>query len=340
MTKNFWSSLKKPFLVLAPMAGYTDSAFRLICKKFGADVVISELISADAIAHGKFSVSSSQLSVKVSSSKSKNTAELLSFYQKERPFVVQLFGKNPENFAKASKWITEELKPDGIDINMGCPARKVVGSDHGAALLKNTELALRIVKAVKDNTNLPVSVKTRLGWDSDDQILDFGPKLIQAGISAIIVHGRTYKDGFSGSARWENILKLKEMVGSKGIVIGNGDFGANPKFSVLSSQFSLLDGVAIGRATFGKPYIFSSQFSVLSFQKLKDLILEHAKLAYESKGDRGIIEFRKHLLTYLKGFPGAKDFRKKAVSIEKWSDIEIILDGLREKKNTKILTKM
>lgn len=341
------------------MAGYTDSAFRLICKKFGADVVISELISADAVAYGKFLVVSSQLSVKVTSNRAHSTAELLSFYEAERPFVIQLFGKNPENFAKAAKWITENLKPDGIDINMGCPARKVVGSDHGAALLKNPELAVEIVKAVKENTNLPVSVKTRLGWENDGEILEFAPLLVDAGIDAIIIHGRTYKDAFKGAARWENIYKVKEMFGDKLVVIGNGDIKDSCQFSrsslslrahpseskiVLSSQKNKdanignwkletgnfeLDGFAIGRASFGRPWIFERNTDdSKQITDLKKIILEHARLALDSKGEKGIIEFRKHLLAYLKGFPDAKKLRMQAVQISNLSEIEAVLDAL------------
>ena len=328
-TNNFWKNFKRPIKVLAPMAGYTDSAFRLICKKFGVDVVVSELISADAIAHSKLSVVSCQLSTKVISNKNNSTAELLSFYEAERPFVVQLFGKNPVNFAKAAKWITENLKPDGIDINMGCPARKVVGSDHGAALLKNPDLAVEIVKAVKENTNLPVSVKTRLGWENDGEIMEFAPLLVNAGIDAITIHGRTYKDGFKGTARWENIYKIKEIVGDKVVVIGNGDIKKSKIESIESKvgeKIIDLDGFAIGRAAFGKPWVFDS--SQLSIKDLKELILDHAKLALETKGKKGIVEFRKHLLSYLKGFAEAKKLRMEAVKIENIDEIKAILKQL------------
>lgn len=343
--KNFWLNIERPIKVLAPMAGYTDSAFRLLCRGFGADVVFTELVSADAIAYGKFQVSNSEFLVKVTGKKNNSTAELLSFYEAERPLVTQLFGKYSEKFAVAAKWISENLKPDGIDINMGCPARKVVGSDHGAALLKNSKLACEIVKAVKENTSLPVSVKTRLGWENDDEILQFAPELFDAGIQAITIHGRTYKDGFSGIARWENIYKIKEMFGDKLIVIGNGDIGTRYKIQdtclaggqaitkqISNSKFSL-DGVAIGRAAFGKPWIFceaKNQLQVTSYKYLdflKKTIVKHAKLVYKSKGERGIIEFRKHLLAYLKGFPEAKKARMEAVEVTNVSEIESLINN-------------
>lgn len=348
--KNFWKKLKKPFLMLAPMAGYTDSAFRMLCKDFGADVVITELVSADAIAFGKFKVTKSVKKTVVSASKNHSTAELLSFYEKERPIVIQLFGKNPENFAKASKWIWQNLKPDGIDINMGCPARKVVGSDHGAALLKNPTLACEIVKTVKENCNCPVSVKTRLGWEKDDEILAFAPLLADAGISAITIHGRTYKDGFKGKARWENIYKVKKMMGEGLIVVGNGDVGSItnsqlPIHNKISNTQNLiprteLDGIAIGRATFGRPWIFDSKLQPTNYN-LQTIIMRHAKLAIDTKGEHGIIEFRKHFLAYLKGFPEAKALRAEAVKVETLKEIAEIVSNFNRSgkddldKNTK-----
>jgi nifR3 family TIM-barrel protein len=352
--KNFWQKLKRPIKVLAPMAGYTDSTFRLMCKKFDADVVISELVSADAIAYAKIKNQKSKIKIgedcliynKVAGRKHNSTADLLSFYEAERPFVVQLFGKNPANFAKAAKWITENLKPDGIDINMGCPARKVIGSDHGAALLKNPALAVEIVKAVKENTDLPVSVKTRLGWEKDDEILEFAPLLADAGISAIIIHGRTYKDGFGGVARWENIYKVKEILGKNIVVIGNGDIGINQKSKIknqneggcsmvglFKSEKNKLDGIAIGRASFGRPWIFAegkkqNTDNRIQITELKEIILKHAKLAEKTKGEKGIVELRKHLLAYLKGFPNAKILRLEAVKITNVLDVKKILERL------------
>jgi len=361
------------------MAGYTDSAFRALCRRFGADVVMTELISADAVAYGKFKVTQSSLRRQGSTiakvechkgeltfnkveGKNQATGDLLSFFEEERPLVVQLFGKYPEKFAEAAKWITESLKPDGIDINMGCPAKKVVKSGHGVALMKNPDLAIEIIKAVKENTNLPVSVKTRLGWENKDEILEFAPKLVaaghacrQAGIDAIIIHARTYKQGFKGAADWENIYKVKAML-PEVCVIGNGDVQSILNNDVISSGRSPvershgisptpplaggrndnnnneaiqqcsnlpLDGVAIGRAVFGKPWIFSKDS--VSAKELNKTILTHAELVYAAKGDYGLIEFRKHLLAYLKGNPQAKELRKEAVAISTISDIKNIV---------------
>ncbi|MFA6963581.1 MAG: tRNA-dihydrouridine synthase family protein [Patescibacteria group bacterium] len=329
--QNIWQKLDKPIKILAPMAGYTDSAFRQLCRELGADLVMTELISADAIFHTAKHWFKDEKGEWQSTKGKDETLQMLKFAQEERPIIIQLFGKFPEKFAFAAKWISENLKPDGIDINMGCPARKVVGSDHGAALLKNPTLACEIVRAVKENTDLPVSVKTRLGWGDDDQILEFAPELVKAGISAIMIHGRTYKDGFKGRARWDNIFEVKKIVGDKCVVIGNGDLDSMSRSRISSLQYGMTDGVildgySIGRAAIGKPWIFSND--EITPEMLKKIALRHAKLSFERKGEHGIVEFRKHLLFYLKGFPGAKDLRKEAVSIESYDDVAKLLSNL------------
>jgi len=319
---NIWQSLERPIKVLAPMADYTDSAFRLLCRENGADMVITELISSDAIfyqaknwyqdGHGWHSKKDYD-----------PTLSLLEFTAGESPIIVQLFGKHPEKFAFAADWVSKNLQPEGIDINMGCPARKVVSSDHGAALLKDCNLAAEIVRAVKKNTNLPVSVKTRLGWDDDDEILNFAPKLIDVGVDALIIHGRTYRDGFKGLSRWENIYRLKDEFRDKVKIVGNGDI---KDFKDIELKIGNLDGVAVGRGAFGKPWIFSREN--VSFDELKKIILRHAELSFEFKGEHGIIEFRKHLLAYLKGFANAKELRKEAVLVKDLSDIQRIVEKL------------
>lgn len=328
---NIWQKLKKPILLLAPMAGYTDSAFRIVCKKQGANLLMTELVSADAVAH--FALKRKAKSEKLKTNEGdllKNpTYKLMEFEKVEMPIIVQLFGKDPEKFAVATKWIEENLKPSGIDINMGCPAKKVVGSDHGATLLRDQERGVAVVKAVRAATSLPVSVKTRLGWESDDEILEFGPKLIAAGVDALIIHGRTYRDGFSNTARWENIHKLKaksEKLKAKVIIIGNGDIRSQAD---INQKIGNLDGVAIGRGAVGNPFIFNSGFEKLSdakkFKVKKETILEHARLAFEIKGEKGIVELRKHLLSYFRGHPRAKELRKQFVTVKTVEEIAFVL---------------
>ena len=357
VVKNFWlRKNNRPNLVLAPMAGYTDSAFRLLCREMGADIVMTELVSADAIYHSK-NVKAQMSNVKCKVEEllgSDKTLSLMKFDERERPLVVQLFGKYPEKFAFAAKWVAENIKPDGVDINMGCPARKVVGSDHGAALLKNHTLAIEIVQAVREQINIPLSVKTRLGWDSDDEILKFAPKLVKAGINAIIIHGRTYKDGFKNISRWKNIYKLKsELLKTNNYqltaIVGNGDIKSYEEAIEKSESDGVkLDGIAIGRAAFGNPWIFNQNYSIDCHSRengnlllvdprlreddnkdlLKPNILRHAKLAYQTKGDHGIIEFRKHLLAYTKGLPNAKELRREAVLIESVEDVHNIINRI------------
>ena len=350
---NFWLRKKdRPNLILAPMAGYTDSAFRLLCREMGADIVMTELVSADAIFHNKKIKNKIEKikNVEADLFDSDKTLSLMKFNKKERPIVIQLFGKYPEKFAFAAKWVAENLKPDGIDINMGCPARKVVGSDHGAALLKNHNLAVEIVQAVREQIDIPLSVKTRLGWESDDEILEFAPKLVEAGINAITVHGRTYKDGFKNISRWKNIYKIKnkiEKIKNNVAVIGNGDI-ISYKEAIEKSESNgvKLDGMAIGRASFGNPLIFNkNNHSFVCHSRengnlllvdprlrgdderslLQATILRHAELSYKTKGDHGIIEFRKHLLAYTKGLSNARKLRREAVGVETIKDVKNII---------------
>jgi nifR3 family TIM-barrel protein len=316
--KNCWLDVQKPILMLSPMAGYTDSAFRVVCKEQGANLLMSELVSADAIAH---------FAQKISVKKDNPTVKLMEFQKEEMPFIIQLFGKHPEKFAIAAKWIEQNLKPAGIDINMGCPAKKVVKSDHGATLLRDQDRGVEVVKAVRAGTKLPLSVKTRLGWESDDEILEFAPKLIKAGADALIIHGRTYKDGFSGTARWKNIYEVKKHIKNQNIkIIGNGDIKS---FSDIKEKLRNLDGVAIGRGTIGNPFIFNPNFSDLSdeekINRKKELIASQAEIAFETKGEKGIIELRKHLLLYFSGHQRAKELRKQFVAVKNISDIEEVL---------------
>ena len=336
--KNYLQDLKKPILMLSPMAGYTDSAFRIVCKSQGANLLMTELISADAIAHfvAKKQDARNKLQTNHKSQiikfKTNPTYKLMDFQKAEMPIIVQLFGKHPEKFAVAAAWIEKNLSPAGIDINMGCPAKKVVGSDHGATLLRDQERGVAVVKAVREATKLPLSVKTRLGWERDGEISEFAPKLIAAGADALIIHGRTYKDGFSGQARWENIYQVKNEVRSKNygtIVIGNGDIREHKD---IKKRLKNLDGVAIGRGAVGNPFVFNKEYIGLSEEKKiglrKKTILKQAKLALNYKGGKGIIELRKHLLSYFRGHERAKELRKEFVKVKNIADIKEVLSRI------------
>ncbi len=301
------------------MAGVTDASYRQLIKHLAPEVVVyTELLSTDAIHYG-----------------AKKTMGMLHFdAKKEHPFIVQIFGKRPENFLSAAK-VIEEMGADGIDINMGCPAAKVVSSCHGSALIREPELAAELVHATKKEVNIPVSVKTRLGWDTADTLIPFCEKLIEAGVDALVIHGRTYHQKFSGKADWEPIYALKEVVNVP--VIGNGDIETAQD---AVAKLKNLDGVMIGRATVGNPWIMKDisdallndsvpdkpTVDTLSFEDKIPLIIEHCELAVKLKGEhRGMMEMRKHLACYIKGIDGAKELRSKLVRVETIEEVKDIL---------------
>lgn len=315
-----WSTAPRPMVTLAPMAGVTDASYRQLIKRIEPRVIVyTEFLSTDALAYG-----------------GKKTMQMMDFDPAiERPFIVQVFGHDPDHFLEAAK-IIEQAGADGIDINMGCPAAKVVSSCHGAALIRKPELAAELVAATVKAVQIPVSVKTRLGWDTSDTLIPFCQKLEQAGAQAFAIHGRTYTGKFTGKADWAPIYELKKNVNVP--VIGNGD--------ITSAQDALdkiqnLDGVMVGRGTFGNPWLMKDVADALatgtvvpptvhsiSFQEKIPFILEHCELAVRIKGEkRGMLEMRRHLSSYVKGFDGASDMRNRLVRVETISEAEAILRG-------------
>ncbi|MDD4271742.1 MAG: tRNA-dihydrouridine synthase [Patescibacteria group bacterium] len=306
--KNFWQKLKKknkPIYALAPMAGVADSAFRQICKSFGADVVYSEMISATAIVYN-----------------SKKTLELMKFDKKERPYVVQLFGSKPDHFAQAAKFITKKIKPDGIDINFGCPVKKVARQGAGAVLMKDFKLARRAIEAVINNTNLPVSIKIRSEVDKATA-LDFLKSLAGLDIKAVMIHGRSLKQGNSGEVNWRIIRQARKYF--KGVILANGGVVDKKTAGELLAATGA-DGVGIGQGALGKPWIFSQLATCNQQPATKGLIfrtaMKHARLAEKLKGRQGIIEMRKHLCWYVSGLANAGKLRKELVKAESLEDIK------------------
>jgi tRNA-dihydrouridine synthase B len=316
-----WATTPRPIVALAPMAGVTDASYRQFIKMIAPETIVyTEFLSTDAIHYG-----------------AKKTLQMLSFDSAlERPFVVQVFGHDPKHFLSAAK-VIEDLGADGIDINMGCPAAKVVSSCHGAALLKNPELAAELVAATVKAVNIPVSVKTRLGWDKDDALIPFCKKLVEAGASALAIHGRRFCDKFTGAARWEQIYELKKEVQVP--VIGNGDIHSAED---AVQKIGNLDGVMVGRGTFGNPWVIREVLDALrtrdmgqgkwssmapkSFEEKIPFILQHCELAVRIKGEqRGMLEMRRHLSSYVKGFPGASELRQKLVRVERYNDVKALL---------------
>ncbi len=322
--KNFWQKLKKgadkgePILALAPMAGLTDSAFRQICKKFGADVVYSEMASVNALCYV-----------------SKKTLEMLKFDKKERPYVVQLFGSQPENFAKAVKIIEKKIparlpagqagrgggKPDGIDINFGCPVKKVLKQGAGACLMKDLKLSRQIIKSVLANTKLPVSIKVRAKV-GDMDVLKFLKNIQDLNVSAIMIHGRSLSQGFSGDVDWKIIKQARKYF--NGAILANGGVMNAEDGKKLLEQ-TQADGIGIARGALGQPWIFSQLVThnsqLINKKYIFKLMLEHANLVYKLKGKRGVIEMRQHLAWYVRGLKDAKKLRAKLVQVESLKDI-------------------
>lgn len=313
-----WSTTPRPIIALAPMAGVTDASYRQLIKRIEPrTIVYTEFLSTDALAFG-----------------SKKTLDMLSYDPVlERPFVVQVFGHDPLHFLEASK-IIEQMGADGIDINMGCPAAKVVSSCHGAALIQKPELAAELVHAAVKAVSIPVSVKTRLGWNTSDTLIPFCKALEAAGAQAFAIHGRTYHEKFSGKAHWEEIYELKKNVSVP--VIGNGDIASAED---ALAKIGNLDGVMVGRGTFGNPWVMQDIADALadrqthtptvqrlSFQEKVPVILEHCELAVRIKGERtGMLEMRRHLSSYVKGFDGASEMRQKLVRVETFDEAKQIL---------------
>jgi len=334
MNANFWLKLKKPILALAPMAGITDSAFRQICRENGADVTYSEMASATALFYNP-----------------KTTLELVKFDKKERPYVVQLFGKEPEHFGIAAKIISERVKPDGIDINFGCPAKKVFGHGSGCALMPQKKLAREIISAVCENADLPVSIKIRAGLKNIDAV-KFVENTKDLPYSAIMIHGRTYEGSFSGPVDFSICEKVKKIAPDK-IVLGNGGIMTPEDAVKIMEDYPLLDGLGIARGAWGRPWIFDEIKEILrhcerseaisrlprsscrqdslamtkyDFSKIKKIIIRHSELIYKNKGRRGLFEIRKHMCWYVKGFPGAAELRRKLVMADSVKEIKSILN--------------
>ncbi len=288
-------------LVLAPMAGITDLPYRIICREMGAGLVYSEMVSAEALTRSQ-----------------KRTFAMLATDPRERPVVFQLFGCNPESMAGAAR-ILSERDIDFIDINMGCPVPKVLRSGSGAALLRDIDLARRIMLSVVQASRVPVTVKIRLGWDAKNIIAhDLARTAEEAGIAAVTVHGRTKAQGFSGAADWSMIGQVKRAVRIP--VIGNGDVRSARDAKRMLMETGC-DGVMIGRAVQGNPWIFREARRFLetgvlpappSLEERREVMVRHMRDVVSMLGENvGIREIRKHLCWYTKGLPGGGEFREK-----------------------------
>lgn len=314
--ENFWKKLKKPIIALAPMAGITDQSFRQICKSYGADVVYSEMASTSAIFFNK-----------------KKTIGITRFNsRKESPYVVQLFGDKPEHFLFATKIIAKQIRPDGIDINFGCPARKIIACGSGAVLMDNIKLTREIIQAVLEGSgDIPVSIKIRAGVKKTSAI-EFVKKIKDLPISAIMIHGRTLEQGFTGAPDYEMMRKVKELVDIP--VLANGGI-LKPEDAKIMLEKTGADGIGLAQGVLGKPWLFrqvkdylkTGSYKELELLEIKKMAIKHAEMMYKKRGKQGVIEMRKHLAWYFKGFEGAAELRQKLVHVKTLSEIKKILNG-------------
>ncbi len=291
-------------LILAPMAGYTDSPFRQICRKHGAGMTYTELISSEGIVRNNA-----------------RTTDYLKFHESERPIAIQLFGKDPAVMRDAAQFV-EKYAPDVIDINMGCCAPKIAGSGSGAALLCDPDILREIASSVVRAVKIPVSAKIRIGWDFSSLNYKTTVKILaDCGISHVAVHGRTNSQKYTGRADWNIISEIAEF--SNVPVIGSGDIDSfdDAREKLKSSGCA---AVMIGRKAIGNPWIFSGMTPTVA--EIKSQIFEHVGIMTELHGDYGIILSRKHLVKYIHGFANSSASRQMLIHAESIDDVEKALN--------------
>ncbi|MBK7134086.1 MAG: tRNA dihydrouridine synthase DusB [Bacteroidales bacterium] len=310
-------------LFLAPMEDITDPSFRMVCKNMGADVMYTEFISSDGL------IRDGQKSVKK-----------LDIYDYERPIGIQLYGHLIDAMVEAAH-IAEEAQPEMIDINFGCPVKKIANRGAGSGMMRNIPLMVEMTEAIVKAVKLPVTVKTRLGWDDDSKIIvDVAEQLQDVGIRALTIHGRTRAQMYKGQADWTLIGEVKNNQRMKIPIIGNGDIDGPVKAKEMFDRYGV-DGIMIGRATVGRPWIFRDIKHYLKTGELlpepsvlekADIALLHLDKSLEFKeGKRAIFEMRRHLSNYFKGLPHFKETRLKLLTAPEADDIRVIIEEIKQK---------
>ena len=307
-------------LLLAPMEDVSDPPFRAVCKENGADLMYSEFISSEGLIRDAI-----------------KSRQKLDFSEEERPFGIQIFGGDEEAMAMSAR-ICETVNPDLVDINFGCPVKKVVSKGAGAGVLKDIPLMVRLTDAVIKGTTLPVTIKTRLGWDDDTKnIEEVAERMQDIGVKAITIHGRTRNQLYKGEADWTLIAKVKNNPRIHIPVFGNGDIDSPQKALEYKNKYGI-DGIMIGRAAIGYPWIFREVKHYLNTQEILpsptleeriDVCRKHLYKSVEWKGPVvGINEMRRHYTNYLKGLPGIKEFRYKLVTLKTVEEIDEVLNEI------------
>ena len=310
-------------LLLAPMEDVSDPPFRALCKEQGADVVYTEFISSEGLIRDA----------------AKSTMKL-DIYEKERPVGIQIFGANLDSMLRSVE-IVEKSNPDIIDINFGCPVKKVVSKGAGAGILKDIDLMEKLTAEMVKRTHLPITVKTRLGWDHDSiRIVEVAERLQDVGCKAIAIHGRTRAQMYKGSADWVPIAEVKNNSRMHIPVFGNGDVDSPERAVEMRDKYGL-DGAMIGRATIGNPWFFKqvkhyietgTHLAPINMHERVTAARRHLQMAIDWKGEkRGVFETRRHYTNYFRGIPNFKPYRMKMVTSDDSKDVFAAFDEVEEK---------
>lgn len=322
--------LRERPLFLAPMEDVTDASFRYVCKMFGADMMYTEFVSSDGLIRD-----------------ARKSLEKLVTYEYERPIGIQIYGHIPEAMVEAAK-MAEAARPDLIDINFGCPVNKIARRGAGSGMMKEPDKLVAITEAVVKSVSLPVTVKTRLGWDEDSKIIvELAERLQDVGISALTIHGRTRAQMYKGEADWTLIGKVKENPRMRIPIIGNGDITTPQKAKEAFDRYGV-DGIMIGRATYGHPWIFKEIRHYLdtgdilppmSVSERVELAKKHLAKSIEIKDERvGVLEMRRHLSCYFKGLANFKETRLKLVTTDSPEELYKIIDGIADRWHDDIIS--
>ncbi len=310
-------------LLLAPMEDVSDPPFRALCKENGADVVYTEFISSEGLIRD-----------------AAKSVMKLDIYEKERPVGIQIFGANLDSMLRSVE-IVEKTNPDIIDINFGCPVKKVVSKGAGAGILKDIDLMVKLTKEMVNHTKLPITVKTRLGWDHDSiKIVEVAERLQDVGCKAIAIHGRTRAQMYKGNADWRPIAEVKNNPRMHIPVFGNGDVDSPERAMEMRDQYGL-DGCMIGRASIGYPWFFNEvkhyfktgkHLPKPSIAERAEMARRHLEMAIDWKGEHlGVVETRRHYTNYFKGIPHFKEYRLKMVTSDDPQDVFDTFELVKEK---------